>query len=115
MVLQAEPVAMAIAPLVRNSTDGRSSGAIFGDHCSPMSDTTVLASTASASDHLDHVRTQTPYALVAMAAALFLGYLPCGFSGHQPFLALALASAAVIAVLWIFGKRVPSPEAPTPL
>ncbi len=90
-------------------------GSIFGDHCSPMSDTTVLASTASASDHLDHVRTQTPYALVAMAAALFLGYLPCGFSGHQPFLALALASAAVIAVLWIFGKRVPSPEAPTAL
>jgi Na+/H+ antiporter NhaC len=88
-------------------------GSIFGDHCSPMSDTTVLASTASASDHLDHVRTQTPYALVAMAAALFLGYLPCGFSGHQPFLALALASGAVIAVLWIFGKRVPSPETPS--
>jgi len=90
-------------------------GAIFGDHCSPMSDTTVLASTASASDHLDHVRTQTPYALVAMAAALFLGYLPCTFSGRQPFLALALASAAVVAVLWIFGKRIPSTEAPPAL
>lgn len=50
------------------------SGAIFGDHASPISDTTVVASMASATDHIDHVRTQLPYALVAasIAAVLFL-------------------------------------------
>ena len=50
------------------------SGAIFGDHASPISDTTVVASMASATDHIDHVRTQLPYALVAasFAAAGFL-------------------------------------------
>ena len=45
------------------------SGAIFGDHASPISDTTVVASMASATDHIDHVRTQLPYALVAAAFA----------------------------------------------
>ncbi len=50
------------------------SGAIFGDHASPISDTTVVASMASATDHIDHVRTQLPYALVAaaIAATMFL-------------------------------------------
>ena len=45
-------------------------GGVFGDHCSPISDTTIIASMASASDHIDHVRTQLPYALLAGAAAL---------------------------------------------
>jgi Na+/H+ antiporter NhaC len=45
------------------------SGAIFGDHASPISDTTVVASMASATDHIDHVRTQLPYALLAAAIA----------------------------------------------
>ena len=48
------------------------SGAIFGDHASPISDTTVVASMASATDHIDHVRTQLPYALVAAAIASVL-------------------------------------------
>jgi Na+/H+ antiporter NhaC len=45
------------------------SGAIFGDHASPISDTTVVASMASASDHIEHVRTQLPYALLAATIA----------------------------------------------
>ncbi len=45
------------------------SGAIFGDHASPISDTTVVASMASACDHIDHVRTQLPYALLAAGIA----------------------------------------------
>ncbi len=52
-------------------------GGVFGDHCSPISDTTIIASMASASDHIDHVRTQLPYALLAGAAAL-LCYLAAG-------------------------------------
>ena len=45
-------------------------GGVFGDHCSPLSDTTILASTGAASDHIDHVRTQLPYALCAAGATL---------------------------------------------
>ncbi|MDO5714886.1 MAG: Na+/H+ antiporter NhaC family protein [Tissierellia bacterium] len=54
-------------------------GGVFGDHCSPLSDTTVLASTGSAADHIDHVRTQLPYALITGAIALVL-YLVIGFT-----------------------------------
>ena len=57
------------------------SGAIFGDHASPISDTTVLASMASATDHIDHVRTQLPYALIAAAVAA-MGFLLVGLVGQ---------------------------------
>lgn len=56
------------------------SGGIFGDHCSPISDTTIISSMASASDHIDHVRTQLPYASIAAAGALGL-YLILGVLG----------------------------------
>ncbi|MCB9285636.1 MAG: sodium:solute symporter [Lewinellaceae bacterium] len=52
-------------------------GGVFGDHCSPISDTTILASMSSATDHIDHVRTQMPYALLAGGVAA-LGYLVMG-------------------------------------
>jgi tetracycline resistance efflux pump len=55
------------------------SGGVFGDHCSPISDTTIISSLAAGCDHIDHVRTQLPYALVAGTAALclflFSGYV----------------------------------------
>jgi Na+/H+ antiporter NhaC len=54
------------------------SGGIMGDHCSPISDTTILSSMASASDHIDHVNTQLPYALLNGAIATGL-YLIFGF------------------------------------
>jgi Na+/H+ antiporter NhaC len=53
-------------------------GGIFGDHCSPISDSTIVASMASATDHIDHVRTQLPYALIAASGALVL-FLGAGF------------------------------------
>ena len=53
-------------------------GGVFGDHCSPISDTTILSSMAAASDHIDHVKTQLPYAL-AMGAVSALLYLIVGF------------------------------------
>jgi tetracycline resistance efflux pump len=53
-------------------------GSIFGDHCSPISDTTVVASMASATDHVDHVRTQMPYALIGAGIAV-LGFLLLSF------------------------------------
>ncbi|MCY6484072.1 sodium:proton antiporter [Clostridium aestuarii] len=54
------------------------SGAIMGDHCSPISDTTILSSMAAATDHIDHVKTQVPYALLNAAVAFVL-YLVAGF------------------------------------
>jgi Na+/H+ antiporter NhaC len=61
----AVPAAMAmdlpLAPFVAASL----AGGVFGDHCSPISDTTIISSMAAATDHIDHVRTQLPYALVA--------------------------------------------------
>ena len=72
------PIAIPIATTLEFSVPlflgAAISGAIFGDHASPISDTTVVASMASATDHIDHVRTQLPYALVAasIAATMFL-------------------------------------------
>ncbi len=81
-------------------------GSIFGDHCSPISDTTVLSSTASASDHIDHVRTQAPYALCAMTVALLVGYVPCAVFGLNPWLALLLSAGVLVLVVRTFGRRV---------
>jgi Na+/H+ antiporter NhaC len=53
-------------------------GGIFGDHCSPISDTTIVASMASATDHIDHVRTQLPYAMICAGASILL-FLVFGF------------------------------------
>ena len=55
-------------------------GGIFGDHCSPISDTSIISSMASASDHIDHVKTQLPYALIGGAITTVL-YLMFGFFG----------------------------------
>ncbi|HVS16447.1 MAG TPA: Na+/H+ antiporter NhaC family protein [Thermoanaerobaculia bacterium] len=73
-------------------------GAVFGDHCSPISDTTLVSALASDCDAMEHVRTQVPYALGAAAIAALLGYLPAGL-GIPPW-PLLLAGGAVC-VAWI--------------
>ncbi len=60
-------------------------GATFGDHCSPISDTTIMSSAACGANHIDHVKTQAPYALVTAAASILLGSIPAGF-GINPWL-----------------------------
>jgi len=66
-------------------------GAIFGDHCSPISDTTIISSLSSSCDLLQHVRTQLPYSLVVAAFALTCGYIPSSFGlGRGWNIALAL-------------------------
>jgi tetracycline resistance efflux pump len=77
MIPIAIPIAMTLGIPVPLMLGATMSGAIFGDHASPISDTTVLASMASASDHIDHVRTQLPYALLAAAIAS-VGFLVLG-------------------------------------
>jgi Na+/H+ antiporter NhaC len=80
-------------------------GAIFGDHCSPLSDTTVLSALSSGCSLDEHVRTQMPYAILAMLAALFLCYIPAGFGWYGPMIALPLGAAAVLLTLRVFGRR----------
>ena len=72
------PIALPLALLYRRnayslviaSFAAVAGGGVFGDHCSPLSDTTVLSSTGAAADHIDHVKTQLPYALVCGALAM---------------------------------------------
>lgn len=84
-------------------------GAIFGDHCSPISDTTVMSSIASASDHIDHVRTQMPYAMLTMVVALVCCYFPATFLRWNPFVCLGLGAAALLTVLFVYGRRADDP------
>lgn len=72
-------------------------GSVFGDHCTPISDTTILSSTGAGSNHIEHVITQLPYALIAAAAAS-LGFLIIGLT-NQVFLALAATLLLIAAVV----------------
>ncbi|MFN3597930.1 MAG: Na+/H+ antiporter NhaC family protein, partial [Rubricoccaceae bacterium] len=79
-------------------------GAVWGDHCSPISDTTILSSLASQCDHIDHVRTQLPYALTVGGVALLLGTLPTAF--FVPWWVMLPVCAAV---LWLVVRFVGKP------
>lgn len=81
-------------------------GAVCGDHCSPISDTTIMASTGAQCDHVNHVSTQLPYALI-VAAVCVVGYLLSGFV-HNVFIVLGFSAALMLAVLFairFFVKR----------
>lgn len=80
-------------------------GAIFGDHCSPISDTTILSSMGSACDHLDHVKTQMWYSLTVAAITIVFGYIPAGL-GLPIVIILPLSIAATVLSLYILGKPV---------
>jgi Na+/H+ antiporter NhaC len=82
-------------------------GAIFGDHCSPVSDTTIMSSISSSCDHMHHVRTQMPYSLTVALLALGCGYIPAGF-GVPSWVGLLIA-AGLIAGLFYFLKRTNEP------
>ena len=83
-------------------------GAVFGDHCSPISDTTILSSMASAADHIDHVRTQLPYALVVALVGMIVGSIPTAY-GMSPWISILIGSAVLIAVLYLHGQPVGVP------
>lgn len=81
------------------------SGSIFGDHCSPVTDTTILSSLGAGCDNLDHVKTQLPYALTAAAVASVLGYLPAGL-GVSPLISIPISLIAGTAAVRFIGKKV---------
>jgi len=78
-------------------------GSIFGDHCSPISDTTIMSSAASTCDHMGHVRTQIPYSLAVAAIAVCVGYLPAGMGMPRwaGLLGGAMISGLLFLGLWI--------------
>jgi len=78
-------------------------GSVWGDHCSPISDTTILSSTAAGSDHVAHVRTQAPYALALGLLAIALGDIPSAY-GVSPWLCLLGAAGVVVGGFWWLGR-----------
>tara|TARA_B100000579_G_scaffold437620_1_gene467808 strand:- start:774 stop:2630 length:1857 start_codon:yes stop_codon:yes gene_type:complete len=78
-------------------------GAVWADHCSPISDTTILTSMASGCDLMDHVKTQMPYALIAGSTALFAGTLPAGF-GVPWWILLGFGFVILFIIINTYGK-----------
>jgi len=88
-------------PILLASVGGVLSGAVFGDHCSPISDTTILSSQASGCDHMAHVWTQLPYALTVAVVSVVFGTLPLGWGVSTWFLLPLQAVALLVIVRWL--------------
>ena len=102
------PLAYKINPemsFVIVSTSAVLTGAIFGDHCSPISDTTILSSMGAGCNHIDHVKTQMWYALFVAAITILFGYIPAGF-GLPIYIVLPMSFVALFIGVMIFGKKV---------
>jgi Na+/H+ antiporter NhaC len=80
------------------------SGAVFGDHCSPFSDTTIVTSISCGVEPHDHVRTQIPYALITAAVAVGFGFLPVGW-GFPGIISLILGSTMLLVLPRLVGSR----------
>lgn len=105
------PLAFALEPtesFVLLNIGSVLTGAIFGDHCSPISDTTILSSMGSACDHIDHTRTQLAYAIPVATISILAGYIPAGL-GLPLSIVFPISIVAIIATVRILGKKVPDP------
>ena len=102
------PLAWAVNPemgFVIVCTSGVLTGAIFGDHCSPISDTTILSSMGTSCNHIAHVSTQIYYAIFVAAIAIVFGYIPAGF-GIQWYISIPVAIVAMYIGLRVLGEKV---------
>lgn len=95
-----EPSNPEMLPLALGAT---LSGSIFGDHCSPISDTTIVASASAGCNHIEHVSTQLPYALVA-AGVSTVGFLVGGFSNGNIWLTIGVSLVLLLAVVYVLKK-----------
>ncbi len=106
------PLAHELAPeeptVVLGAVASILSGSVWGDHCSPISDTTIMSSMASSCDHVDHVRTQLPYALAVGGVSLVVGEIGTGLGLWGPWTALIIGAAALFAIVRFVGKPVVS-------
>lgn len=99
------PIAEAICPgLLIASLAATLSGSIFGDHCSPISDTTILSSAGAGVDHLAHVTTQMVYALTVAGCSL-IGYVILGLTGGNLILSLGTSCVLMLFITMILHKR----------
>lgn len=94
----------AAMPLFYNVVASVMAGSVMGDHCSPISDTTIMSSMASGCNHLQHVQTQMPYALTVGSVALLIGVLPTAL-GLPSWLAFLIAIAALWTIVRFVGKK----------
>lgn len=80
-------------------------GAVFGDHCSPISDTTVLSSIASGCKHEEHVWTQLPYALTVAFVSMLLGDVLCSVYGWPSYLGLLAGAVLLVMIVFLIGRK----------
>lgn len=92
-------------PLFYNVVASVMAGSVMGDHCSPISDTTIMSSLASGCNHLQHVKTQMPYALTVGSVALLLGVFPTAL-GMPSWAAFLMGFVALYLIIRFFGKKV---------
>ncbi|MBH09347.1 MAG: sodium:proton antiporter [Candidatus Marinimicrobia bacterium] len=104
-LMNMDPNIVVESPIFLATFSSVLSGSVFGDHCSPISDTTILSSTASASDHVDHVKTQMPYAVTVGILAMTLGCLGVGF-GLSVSVILFTGSAILYFIIRYIGQHV---------
>jgi len=91
-------------PLLLAAIGSVLAGAVFGDHCSPISDTTVLSSQASGCDHLEHVATQMPYAILVAGVTILAGTLPVG-CGLPVWISSLIGLPLLLLILIQFGRQ----------
>ncbi|MEG1002506.1 MAG: Na+/H+ antiporter NhaC family protein [Clostridium sp.] len=106
------PLAYSISPdmgYIVLSTSAVLTGAIFGDHCSPISDTTILSSMGAGCDHIEHVKTQMWYAIFVAGATILLGYIPAGLN-VPVYIILPVAIALLAVAVRFIGKPVDNVE-----
>ena len=95
----------ATMPLFYNVVASVLAGSVMGDHCSPISDTTIMSSLASSCNHLQHVKTQMPYALTVGGVAVLVGVLPTAF-GLPSWVAFLAAFGMLWLIIRLAGKKV---------
>ncbi|OYT13462.1 MAG: hypothetical protein B6I19_05050 [Bacteroidetes bacterium 4572_114] len=78
----------------------------MGDHCSPISDTTILSSLASSCNHIDHVRTQMPYALTVGGVGMFLGTIPAAY-GVPAYILFPINILVLYLIVHFAGRKLP--------
>ena len=109
------PLAWAVCPDMTFTivcTSGVLTGAIFGDHCSPISDTTILSSMGSSCNHIDHVQTQIYYAMFVAAVTILIGYIPAGL-GVPWYVSIPVGVVVMFVGLRIIGEKVDFDEETT--